>query len=85
MWGLIVQGIATSIDALSVGFTIADYVFAEALIAVLIIGAVTFGTCLLGVLLGRKVGMKFAGKANIFGGIILIAIGIEIFLTGILG
>ena len=53
--------------------------------AVLIIGAVTFGTCLLGVLLGRKVGMKFAGKANIFGGIILIAIGIEIFLTGILG
>lgn len=85
LWGLIVQGIATSIDALSVGFTIADYVFAEALIAVLIIGAVTFGTCLLGVLLGRKVGMKFAGKANIFGGIILIAIGIEIFLTGILG
>lgn len=80
---LIVQGIATSIDALSVGFTIAEHTLAMALICTLIIAVVTFGICTLGVIIGKKVGMKFCGKANIFGGIILILIGIEIFLTGI--
>lgn len=85
LWGLLVQGVATSIDALSVGFTIAEYFFAQALVAVIIIGVVTFGACLLGVFLGKKLGMKFADKATVFGGIILVAIGIEIFLTGILG
>ena len=80
---LIVQGIATSIDALSVGFTIAEHTLAMDLICTLIIAVVTFGICTLGVIIGKKVGMKFCGKANIFGGIILILIGIEIFLTGI--
>lgn len=82
---LLLQGVATSIDALSVGFTIAHYVFWQALVAVLVIMAITFGICLAGVFLGKKFGTKLAGKATIIGGIILIAIGIEIFLTGILG
>ena len=81
---LLIQGIATSIDALSVGFTIAEYVFVEALIACLVIGLVTFAICLVGVLIGRKAGTKLAHKAGILGGVILIIIGIEIFVTGII-
>ncbi len=80
---LLVQGIATSIDALSVGFTIAEYTWVFALIESVIIGLVTFGICIAGVKLGKTVGMKLAGKASIFGGIILILIGLEIFITGI--
>ena len=82
---LIVQGIATSIDALSVGFTIAEYSFAEALIEALIIGAVTFAICMGGLFIGRKFGTKLANKASILGGVILIVIGLEIFITGIMG
>lgn len=85
LWALIVQGIATSIDALSVGFTIAEYSFRAALIEALIIGVVTFVICMAGLVIGRKFGTKLAGKASILGGVILIAIGVEIFLTGILG
>ena len=78
---LLLQGIATSIDALSVGFTIADYNFTEAVLAAGLIAAVTFVICFAGILIGKKVGTKLAGKAGIFGGMILIAIGIEIFVT----
>ena len=84
IWGLIVQGIATSIDALSVGFTIASYNLFESLLSCGIIGAVTFALCYIGVIIGKKAGTHLAGKAGIFGGVILIFIGIEIFLTGIL-
>lgn len=80
---LLIQGVATSIDALSVGFTIAEYQFIMALVSVLIIGLVTFGICLLGVFLGKKFGTKLKNKASILGGIILILIGIEIFITGV--
>ena len=83
-WALMLQGVATSIDALSVGFTIAEYTFPMALAEALIIGAVTLAVCLTGLFLGRKLGTKLAGKASVLGGVILIAIGIEIFLTGIL-
>ena len=79
---LFVQGVATSIDALSVGFTIAEYDLVQALTEVSIIGAVTFGICMSGLYLGRRVGTRFSGKAVILGGIILIMIGIEIFITG---
>ena len=78
---LMVQGVATSIDALSVGFTIAEYGFAEALLAVVLIAAVTFVICLGGLYIGRKAGTKLAGKAGILGGAILIFIGLEIFIT----
>ena len=81
--GLLVQGVATSIDALSVGFTIAEYDFAHAFVASLLIGVVTSVICVAGVLLGRRFGLKLAGKANVFGGVILILIGIEIFVKGI--
>lgn len=80
---LIMQGIATSIDALSVGFTIADYSLMPALGASLIIGIVTFFICLAGLYFGKKFGMKLAGKASILGGVILILIGFEIFVTGV--
>lgn len=83
-WALIVQGVATSIDALSVGFDIASYDFTKALIESLIIGVVTFGICMAGLFIGRKVGTKLANKASILGGAILIAIGIEIFITGMI-
>lgn len=80
---IIVQGIATSIDALSVGFTIAEYNWGMMLLAVFVIAAVTFLICAIGVLIGRKFGNRMAGKSQIFGGLILILIGIEIFIKGI--
>ena len=78
---LLVQGVATSIDALSVGFTISDYSFIEALVCVLLIAAVTFGICYGGILLGKRFGTALAGKSSIFGGAILIFIGLEIFIS----
>ena len=81
---LLVQGLATSIDALSVGFTISDYRFTEALVSCLIIGIVTFFICYAGLLIGKRAGTRLAGKAGILGGVILIAIGLEIFLTSLL-
>ena len=80
---LLVQGIATSIDALSVGFTIAEYGILMALTASFIIAVVTFSISFAGLEIGKKFGMKFANKATILGGLILIGIGIEIFVTGI--
>jgi len=80
---LLVQGVATSIDALSVGFTISEYGFVMAAICALIIAVVTFIICMAGLFIGKKVGTKLSGKANILGGVILIFIGIEIFVTGV--
>lgn len=80
---LIVQGIATSIDALSVGFTIAEYDALMAFVCSLLIAVVTFGICTVGLVLGKKFGTKLAGKASILGGAILIFIGIEIFVTNV--
>ena len=81
--GLIVQGIATSIDALSVGLDIGAYGILEALVCCLLIAFVTFFICMGGLILGKKVGTKLAGKAAILGGSILIFIGLEIFVTGV--
>ena len=81
---LIVQGIATSIDALSVGFAIAEQNIWETLISVAIITALTFIICLAGVFIGQKFGDVISCKASVLGGIILILIGIEIFITGII-
>jgi putative Mn2+ efflux pump MntP len=78
---LIVQGIATSIDALSVGFTISEYGVAQAVVAAILIAAVTFAICLGGVLIGKKFGTALSCKSAIFGGAVLIFIGIEIFVT----
>lgn len=80
---LMLQGIATSIDALSAGFTIAEYSFMQALSSSLIIGAVTFVICIFGLRLGRRLGTLLAGRASILGGIILIGIGLEIWIRGV--
>lgn len=82
--GLVFQGVATSIDALSVGFTISEYPFVMASAEAVVIGAVTFVLCMAGLVTGRKAGTKLAGKASVLGGAILIFIGIEIFVTGVL-
>ena len=81
---LLIQGVATSIDALSCGFDFAAYDWKQALIASAIIGVLTFGICFAGVFIGRKFGTKLAEKAMLFGGCILIAIGIKILIQGIL-
>lgn len=78
---LLVQGVATSIDALSVGFTISEYIFIQALVSVILIALVTLGICTAGIILGKKFGTALAGKSSIFGGAILIFIGLEIFIT----
>ncbi len=78
------QAIATSIDALSIGLVMADYNFQEAIITACIIGVVTTGICYMGVLLGKKLGEKIGDTSGIFGGILLIIIGIKILLEGIL-
>jgi putative Mn2+ efflux pump MntP len=80
---LLVQGIATSIDALSVGFTISEYGFVMALVCSIIIAVVTFIISMTGLVLGKKFGTRYQGKAEILGGAILIVIGLEIFITGV--
>lgn len=81
---LLVQGVATSIDALSVGFTISGYSLLEALLACVLIGVVTFFICFAGLAIGKKAGTRLAGKAGILGGLILIFIGLEIFIKSFL-
>ena len=80
---LLIQGVATSIDALSVGFTIADYGLLMAFVASLIIAVVTFAICMTGLLIGKKAGEKLGSKATLLGGVILVGIGIEIFVKGV--
>ncbi len=80
---LMLQGVATSIDALSVGFTISEHTPFGAFLSCAIIAVVTFIICMAGLALGKKFGTKLAGKASILGGSILIFIGIEIFVTGL--
>ena len=79
---LIVQGIATSIDALSTGFTTSAYSAFQAFISSLIIAIVTFVICIAGVKIGKKFGVKLAGKAQFLGGVILILIGLKICFIG---
>lgn len=80
---LLMQGIATSIDALSVGFTIAVLPLCAAVVCVLIVAAVTFAISFFGLLIGRKAGTKISSHAGLIGGLILVAIGIEIFIKGL--
>ena len=83
LWVILVQALATSIDALSVGFTIVDYDVVMALVAAAIIAVVTFGICFGAVFIGKKFGTSLGNKAEIIGGVILICIGIEIFVKGV--
>lgn len=83
LWALMVQGVATSIDALSVGFTTAAYSIAQALASSVIIGAVTLLICMAGLVIGRRLGNLLQGRASILGGLILIGIGLEIWVKGV--
>lgn len=78
---LLIQGVATSIDALSVGFTIAHLNVGSAFLSCLIIAIVTFFICVAGVKLGKIFGDRLDKFADILGGLILIAIGLEIFIS----
>ena len=81
---VLLQGVATSIDALSVGFTIAEHSLSEALLATLIIGIVTFAICLPGIAVGKRFGTGLACKASILGGVILIIIGLKICIESLI-
>lgn len=83
--GLMLQALATSIDALSVGFTIAEYGLTQALVGTILIGLVTMAICLGGLLIGKKAGEKLTSHASILGGVILIGIGLEIFISSFIG
>ncbi len=77
---MFVMAIATSIDALAVGISLAMAGNVNIILAVLLIGAVTFGMCMLGVKIGSIFGNRFEKKAQIAGGVILIVLGIKILL-----
>lgn len=81
---LIIQGIATSIDALSVGFTLATYNTLLALTAATLIAIVTFVICSGGVVIGKRFGTYLSNKSFILGGSILLFIGVEILIKGII-
>ena len=76
---MLVLSIATSIDALAVGITFA-FLNTNIILAVSIIGIITFLLSLLGVKIGNRFGNKYEKKAQIIGGIILIIIGIKILI-----
>jgi putative Mn2+ efflux pump MntP len=82
--GLLIQGVATSIDALSAGLAFDTTLWYEALLSAGIIAVITFILCFAGVFIGRKFGTRLAEKATILGGVILIAIGIKTLIQGIL-
>ena len=77
--GLVLQAIATSIDALVVGVSFAA-IGVEILPAASFIGAVTFAISLVGFFGGRKLGERFGAKASVAGGAVLIAIGLKTFI-----
>ena len=81
---LFMQGVATSIDALSTGFTISSYGVKAALVCSVIIAAVTWIMCFIGMRIGTKVGELFSAHATIVGGVILVIIGIEVFAKDVL-
>lgn len=75
---LILLSIATSIDALAVGVSFA-FLNIDIIPICTTIGIVTFITCFIGVLIGKKLGSLFKSYAQIIGGVILVFIGLNIF------
>ena len=80
---LVMLSVATSIDALAVGFSFST-ILDKILFAVVVIGAVTFIASMLGILLGKKTGPKINKYAEILGGSILIIIGLKILVEHLL-
>lgn len=80
---MVLQGVSTSIDAMIVGVTLALTVSINIYYSVLIIAAVTFVLCMVGMFLGKKMGKLFSDYAGIVGGIFLVGMGIKIFIEHI--
>lgn len=76
---MLLMAIATSIDALAVGISIA-FMHVDIWMAAAVIGIVTMAISSIGILLGAKIGAKIGSKAGALGGIILIAIGVNILI-----
>lgn len=74
---MLIMAIATSIDALAVGITFA-FLKVNLIIAVSLIGIITFVLCVVGTKIGNKFGDKYGGRAELMGGVILILIGVKI-------
>lgn len=86
---LLVQAVATSIDALAVGVTLLAAETSQGLpfhvtLCALVIGAITFALSVAAVLIGKKAGDKFSDKAQLLGGVILVAIGLKILIEGLI-
>jgi putative Mn2+ efflux pump MntP len=79
---LVMLSVATSLDALAVGLSMA-FLHVDILYPALVIGLVTFGLSIMALFLGNKLGEKFGKRMEVFGGIVLIAIGLEILVTHI--
>jgi putative Mn2+ efflux pump MntP len=76
-WSLVLLSVATSIDALAVGLSLA-LLGSTILVPVLVIGVVAAGFTITGLYLGRRIGSAWGRKIEILGGVILIGIGIKI-------
>ena len=76
--GLFILAIATSIDALAIGITFALIPNTNILTSITLIGIITFGLSVIGVIIGNKFGARFKSKAEFAGGLILILIGTKI-------
>lgn len=77
---LIIQAVATSIDALIVGVSFAALQDVNIWTAVLLIGIITFILSLIGIFFGKKFGQLLGSRAEIAGGIILVGIGLKVFI-----
>ncbi|MBN2443921.1 MAG: manganese efflux pump [Spirochaetales bacterium] len=76
---LFILSIATSIDALAVGVSFA-FLNIQIIFPVLLIGIITFIVCLIGIFIGNRIGKFFETGIELFGGLILIGIGIKILI-----
>lgn len=79
---LFVQGVSTSIDALSVGITFYNYTVEFVMCAAILIASITWGMCFASFRIGRKIGTRLNAKAGMIGGMVLILLGVKIFLVG---
>ena len=77
---LIIQSVATSIDALTVGLVYIGKSAVETYVTFALIAVITFGVCVGGVFIGQKFGDKLKSKSGILGGLILIAIGLKLLI-----
>ena len=78
---LFIEGVSTSIDALSIGLTLYNENINVSLISSIVIGLITFIICFIGIVLGKYYGIKYKKNAFILSGLILIIISIRILLN----